>query len=70
MAYVIHDGPSQYGDTEFTPLYHTQKLLQVAIAWIQHQSGWHTLILKDTLTHLPHVKSQWLPSLCNYLGQA
>eukprot|EP00957_Ditylum_brightwellii_P035859 2717763-Ditylum_brightwellii.AAC.1 len=41
----------------------TQTLLQVAIAWVQHQSGWHKLILQDTTTALPHVESRWIPSL-------
>eukprot|EP00957_Ditylum_brightwellii_P043758 3318018-Ditylum_brightwellii.AAC.1 len=77
MAYAIRDSPSQYGEAEFTPLYHiqgiqqtenflthycavsdTQTLLQVAVAWVQHQSGWHKLILQDTTTVLPHVEAK------------
>eukprot|EP00957_Ditylum_brightwellii_P105009 8003490-Ditylum_brightwellii.AAC.1 len=41
----------------------TQILLQVAIAWIQHQSGWHKLILQDTTTALSYVEARWIPSL-------
>eukprot|EP00957_Ditylum_brightwellii_P057997 4398107-Ditylum_brightwellii.AAC.1 len=47
----------------------TQKLLQVAILWVQHQSGWHKSLLEDTLPTLPHIESQWIPSLCEYLGR-
>eukprot|EP00957_Ditylum_brightwellii_P114246 8710281-Ditylum_brightwellii.AAC.1 len=41
----------------------TQTLLQVAITWVQHQSGWHKPILQDTSTALPHVEARWIPSL-------
>eukprot|EP00957_Ditylum_brightwellii_P196848 14998013-Ditylum_brightwellii.AAC.1 len=62
MAYAIHDGPSQAESD-------TQKLLQVATSWVQHQSGWHKSILEDAFTALHHVKSWWIPSLCEYLGR-
>eukprot|EP00957_Ditylum_brightwellii_P012180 920448-Ditylum_brightwellii.AAC.1 len=35
---------------------------------MQHQSGWQTSLLKDTISVLPHVESHWLPSLRSYLG--
>eukprot|EP00957_Ditylum_brightwellii_P183400 13970454-Ditylum_brightwellii.AAC.1 len=76
MAYVIRDGPSHLGGSEFTPLYHlqgiqqiqnfirhlrtpseAQRLLHTALAWMQHQSGWETSLLKDTTFTLQHVES-------------
>eukprot|EP00957_Ditylum_brightwellii_P129095 9846893-Ditylum_brightwellii.AAC.1 len=32
----------------------TQRLLHITIAWMQHQSGWLTSLLKDTTSDLPH----------------
>ena len=34
-----------------------QRLLHTALTWMQHQSGWETLLLKDTTSALPHVES-------------
>eukprot|EP00957_Ditylum_brightwellii_P098096 7473502-Ditylum_brightwellii.AAC.1 len=47
----------------------TQTVLQNAIAWVQHQSGWHRLILQDTTTALPNVEVRWIPSIQKYLGE-
>eukprot|EP00957_Ditylum_brightwellii_P059448 4513084-Ditylum_brightwellii.AAC.1 len=46
----------------------TKKLLQIAVAWAQHQSGMSEPILWDTTSPLPHIEAKWLPSLCTYLG--
>eukprot|EP00957_Ditylum_brightwellii_P000264 20429-Ditylum_brightwellii.AAC.1 len=34
-----------------------QKLLFVACSWAQHQCGWHTLILEDVVSRLPHFEA-------------
>eukprot|EP00957_Ditylum_brightwellii_P204623 15340168-Ditylum_brightwellii.AAC.1 len=47
----------------------TQKLLQDAIVWVKHQSGWHKLILQETTILLPRVEARWIPSLHEYLGK-
>eukprot|EP00957_Ditylum_brightwellii_P182581 13907666-Ditylum_brightwellii.AAC.1 len=52
----------------FSTLSDTQCLLHISFAWMQHQSGWQTSLLKDTTSVLPHVEARWLPSLCGYLG--
>jgi hypothetical protein len=36
----------------------TKKLLQIALAWAQHQSGMAESILWDTTTPLPHLKAR------------
>eukprot|EP00957_Ditylum_brightwellii_P011534 872636-Ditylum_brightwellii.AAC.1 len=33
------------------------KLLRIALSWLQHQSGWHTSILTDVDTVFPHLES-------------
>eukprot|EP00957_Ditylum_brightwellii_P096574 7355284-Ditylum_brightwellii.AAC.1 len=45
----------------------TQKLLQIAVVWAQHQSGISEPILWDTISMLPHLEARWLPSLHSYL---
>ena len=40
-----------------------QKLLVIACSWTQHQCGWHTSILEDVGSCLPHFEAQWLKAL-------
>eukprot|EP00957_Ditylum_brightwellii_P005511 421836-Ditylum_brightwellii.AAC.1 len=37
-----------------------QNLLVIACSWAQHQCGWHTSILEDVSSSLPHFEAQWL----------
>eukprot|EP00957_Ditylum_brightwellii_P193114 14703647-Ditylum_brightwellii.AAC.1 len=48
----------------------TTKILQIAVTWVQQQSGMLEPILWDTNSKLPHIEAKWLPSLCSYLGAA
>eukprot|EP00957_Ditylum_brightwellii_P058930 4469245-Ditylum_brightwellii.AAC.1 len=46
----------------------TNKLLQIGVAWAQHQLSMSEPILWDTISVLPHLEARWLPFLCSYLG--
>eukprot|EP00957_Ditylum_brightwellii_P204699 15340450-Ditylum_brightwellii.AAC.1 len=46
----------------------TKKLLQIVLAWVQHQTDIGKSILHDTTTPLPHLEARWLPSLQMYSG--
>eukprot|EP00957_Ditylum_brightwellii_P022021 1661091-Ditylum_brightwellii.AAC.1 len=48
----------------------TTKLLQITLAWVQHQSGLGMSVLEDTQTELPYLVARWFPSLRTYLGSA
>eukprot|EP00957_Ditylum_brightwellii_P011709 884514-Ditylum_brightwellii.AAC.1 len=67
MAYVICDGPSHLGGVEFTPLH--SKTPDIALGWVQNQSGWHKSIFQDTTTILSHIEPRWIPSLRAYLSE-
>eukprot|EP00957_Ditylum_brightwellii_P042444 3214104-Ditylum_brightwellii.AAC.1 len=43
------------------------KLVKIAVAWAQHQCGWHELILTDVNTVLPHFEVRWLRAFHKYL---
>jgi hypothetical protein len=44
----------------------TSRLLRIATAWSQYQSGISTSILTNVHTPLPHQEARWLPSLCTF----
>eukprot|EP00957_Ditylum_brightwellii_P172679 13145219-Ditylum_brightwellii.AAC.1 len=46
----------------------TKKLLQIALAWAQRQSGTLEPILWENKIPLPHLEARWFPSLCTYFG--
>eukprot|EP00957_Ditylum_brightwellii_P167071 12718803-Ditylum_brightwellii.AAC.1 len=46
----------------------TKKLIQIAVAWVQHQFGMSESIIWDTNSKLLCVEAIWLPSLHSYLG--
>ena len=43
------------------------RVLRIALAWSQWQSGLSKSILQDTLTKLPHLESRWIKSLRTFL---
>jgi hypothetical protein len=46
---------------------HQGKLVRVALQWAQYCVGTGRAILEDTTTSLPHLESEWITSLRNYL---
>jgi hypothetical protein len=47
----------------------TSRLLRVATAWSQYQSGISSSILENVHTPLPHLEARWLPSLRTFLSR-
>lgn len=45
------------------------RILRVALAWSQFQSGLSKSILQDTRTNLPHLEGRWIKSLRTFLGK-
>jgi hypothetical protein len=45
------------------------RLLRIALAWVQYQSGRGTPILDDVHTSIPYLESRWIPSLRRFLAQ-
>ena len=45
------------------------RLLRVAVAWVQYQSGMDVSILSDVTTPLPYLEARWIPSLRRFLAQ-
>eukprot|EP00957_Ditylum_brightwellii_P057884 4388689-Ditylum_brightwellii.AAC.1 len=45
----------------------TSKLLRILLSWSQHHTGWHSSILLDVDSPLPHFEARWLKSLRQYL---
>eukprot|EP00957_Ditylum_brightwellii_P028271 2135274-Ditylum_brightwellii.AAC.1 len=45
------------------------KMLEIAYAWAQYQTGWNIPILDDIKMPLPHFEARWLKSLQNYLKE-
>eukprot|EP00957_Ditylum_brightwellii_P145711 11095306-Ditylum_brightwellii.AAC.1 len=43
-----------------------ERMLEIAYAWAQYQTGWNTPNLDDVKTALPHFEARWLKSLRNY----
>jgi hypothetical protein len=58
--------------SQFLKFWHTRtptsRLLCVALAWTQYQSGVSTPILSQVQTSLPHLELRWLPSLHTFLS--
>jgi exonuclease III len=44
------------------------RLLRIAVAWVQYQSGLDTPIFEDVHTPLPYLEARWLPSLRLFLA--
>jgi hypothetical protein len=45
------------------------RLLRVAVAWVQYQSGVGIPIFENPHLHLPYLESRWLPSMRAFLSQ-
>jgi hypothetical protein len=45
------------------------RLLRVAVAWVQYQSGVCTPLFEDPHLHVPYLESRWLPSMRSFLAQ-
>eukprot|EP00957_Ditylum_brightwellii_P095232 7253510-Ditylum_brightwellii.AAC.1 len=70
MAYAICEGPYNLGGAAIMSLVDIQdigKMLEIAYAWAQRQTGWNTPILDDVMTALPRFEARQLRSLQNYL---
>jgi hypothetical protein len=45
------------------------RLLRIAVAWVQYQSGVGLPIFANPELHIPYLESRWLPSLRQFLVQ-
>eukprot|EP00957_Ditylum_brightwellii_P176242 13419551-Ditylum_brightwellii.AAC.1 len=65
MAKVIRDRLAELAGAAMIYLSDVQdrkatQLVMIAVAWAQHQCGWHESILTNVTTILPHFEARWL----------